>query len=90
MPGKPLRCKAFRASFTLSAAGYIAPADAAQRRDFALSERGLVAQTIAQADDVGLPPSKTVIHALAHLGAGVPEVQFFQHVVVYPHYVNER
>ena len=35
-PDKPLHCKASRASFTLSAAGYIAPGDAEGGGDFPL------------------------------------------------------
>lgn len=41
-PDKPLHCKAFRASFTLSAAGHIGAGNPAQRRDLPLGKRGLV------------------------------------------------
>ena len=45
---KPLIFKAFRASFTLMAAGYVAPADAAALCDFPLRQRGAVSQAVAQ------------------------------------------
>ncbi len=46
-PDKPLCFKAFRASFTLGAAGNIASTDTAQRGDFPLGEGRLIAQPIA-------------------------------------------
>ena len=70
-------------------AGYIAPADPAQRGDLPLGEGGPPPQAVAQTDDVGLPPGEAGVHALADLGTGVPQVQFLQHVVVYPHHVYE-
>ena len=73
-PDKPLRCKAFWASFTLSAAGYIAPADPAQRRDLPLGEGRAVIQSIAQSDDMGLPPGEAGVHTPANLRAGVPQI----------------
>ena len=82
--------KAFRASFTLSAAGHIGAGDAAQRRDFPLGQRRLAAQTISQADNLCLPPSEAGVDASAYFGAGVPQVQFLQHVVIHPNHINER
>lgn len=85
-----MRCKAFRASFTLSAAGYIAPGDPAQRRDLPLGEGSLAAQAVAQADDVGFPPGEAGAHAPAHLSAGIPQIQLFQHIVIHPNHIDER
>ena len=84
-----MHCKAFRASFTLSAAGYIGAGNPAQRRDLPLGKGGLVVQTVAQADDVGLPSGEAGVHAPPHLGAGIPEIQLLQHIVVHPHHVDE-
>lgn len=89
-PDKPLHCKAFRASFTLSAAGYIASGNPTQRCDFSLGEGRLAAQTVAQANNLGFPPGEAGAYAPAYLGAGVPQVQLLQHVVVHPHHVDER
>lgn len=88
-PDKPLCFKAFRASFTLGAAGYIAPGNPAQRRDLPLGEGSLATQAIAQTDDVGLPFGKASIYASAHLGTGIPQIQLLQHVVIDPNHINE-
>lgn len=88
-PDKPLRCKAFRASFTVSAAGYITPRNSAQRGNLPLGQRLAAVQPVAQPDDVRLPLAQTAVHAPAHLGAGVPDVQLLQHVVVHADHVHQ-
>ena len=52
---KPLNFKAFRASFTLVAAQYIGPADAAELSGLFLGHGGRAVQAVAQADDLCLP-----------------------------------
>ena len=52
---KPLRCKAFRASFILVAAGYIGAGNAEGGGHFPLGQRQGAAQTVPQADDLRLP-----------------------------------
>ena len=81
--------KAFRASLTLAAAGYIGSGDAAQSGDFPLGQRLSAAQAVPQADDVGFPFRQAGIHTPAHPLAGVPEIQLLQHVVVHLHHVDE-
>ena len=89
-PDKPLLRKAFRASFTLSAAGYIGAADAALARDFPLCTGGSVVQPIAHCNDHPLPRRQTGPDALAHFNAGVPRVQVLQHIVVHGDDVHQR
>lgn len=52
---KPLIFKAFRASFTLVAARYIGPADAAELGGLFLGHGGRAVKAVAQADDLCLP-----------------------------------
>ena len=52
---KPLIFKAFRASFTLVAARYVRPADAAELSGLLLGHGGRAVQAVAQADDLCLP-----------------------------------
>lgn len=88
-PDKLLHCKAFRASFTLGAAGNIGAGNAAKRCDLPLGEGRAVVQAVAQADDVGLPSAEAGFYAPAHLGAGVPQIQILQHIVIHPDYVDQ-
>lgn len=71
-PDKPLCFKAFRASFTLGAAGNIRSGNAAEGGYFPLGKRRLIVKAIAQPDDVCFPASKTGIHAPANFGTGIP------------------
>ena len=75
--------KAFRASFTLAAAGYIGPGDAALGGDFPLGQGRAGVESVAQGDDHGLPLVQALGHAPAHLGAGVPGIQLLQHIIVH-------
>ena len=89
-PDKPLRCKAFRASFTLSAAGHIGAADSALAGNLPLGTGRPVVQAVAQGDDHSLSRRQAGLDALADLGTGVPRVQVLQHVVVYRDDVHQR
>ncbi len=88
-PEKPSPSRLLRASFTLAAAGYIAPADAAALGDLALGQGRLAAQAVAQGDDLGLPGRQAPAHRPAHPAAGLLEVQILQHGVVHPDHVHE-
>ena len=69
MPGQACVFKAFRASFTLLAARYIAAADAKGRGHLPLGLGEVAAQAVAAADDLGLPLRQAGVHQLpdAHL-----------------------
>lgn len=64
MPGQACIFKAFRASFTLLAARYVAPADAEGGRDFPLRQRNRSAKAVPQTNDFRLPPGEALIHQL--------------------------
>lgn len=88
-PDKSLRCKAFRASFTLSAAGHIAPGDAAALGDLALGEGEGAGEAVAQDDDLPLTGVQAALDRPAHPGACLLQVQLLQHGVVHPQNVHE-
>ena len=75
--------KAFRASFALAAAGYIRPGDAALGGDFPLGQGWAGVEPVSQGDHHGLPLVQALGHAPAHLGTGIPGIQFLQHIVVH-------
>lgn len=87
---KVLLHKAFRASFTLAASRYIGPADAAAGGDLPLCSGRAVIQAVAQGDDGPLPIGQAGGHAVPYLAAGVPGVQFLQHVVVHSDHIHQR
>lgn len=87
---KVLLHKAFRASFTLAASLYIGPADAAAGGDLPLCSGRAVIQAVAQGDDGPLPIGQAGGHAVPYLAAGVPGVQFLQHVVVHGDHIHQR
>ena len=82
--------KPFRASFTLAAAGYIGPGDAALGGDFPLGQGRPGIEPIAQGDHHGLPLVQALGDTPAHLGAGVSGVQLLQHVVIHLDGVQQR
>ena len=88
-PDKPLRCKAFRASFTLSAAGHIAPGDAEGGGDLPLGQGYGAAQAVAKPDDFRLPGGEALLDQLVKPQGVVPVVEVLQHGVVHPHDVHE-
>ena len=88
-PDKSLRCKAFRASFTLSAAGYVGPRDPIVRRQLPLGPGLTSAQPVALADDVRLPFRQALLHQLPHPDLALPGVQVVQHRVLHPDYIHE-
>ena len=88
MPGQACIFKAFRASFTLAAAGYIGAADAAQRRDFPLGARRAVIHSISQGNDRALSGCQAGIDTAADPYAGIPGIQLLQHIIVYGDYIH--
>lgn len=88
-PDKPLRCKAFRASFTLSAAGHIASGDAEGGGDFPLGQGHGAPQAVAQADNLRLPGGEPLPDKPVEPQGVVPVVKVLQHGVVHAHHVHE-
>ena len=86
---KALFHKAFRASLTLAAAGYIAAGDAEGDGDLPLGQGDRAAQPIPQADDLGLPGGQTFPHQAADPQGAVPVVDVVQHGVIHPHHVHQ-
>lgn len=89
MPGQACIIKAFRASFTLAAAGYIGAGYAVFGGDLPLGQRLGAVQAEAHADDVRLPLGQTGLHTFAHLDAGILGVQVLQHGVVDADHVHQ-
>ena len=81
--------KAFRASFTLAAAGYIGPADAAPGRHLPLGQGLALVESVPQGDDHGLPWVQTLFDAPAHPYTGILGVQFLQHIVIHTDGIHE-
>ena len=82
--------KIFRASFTLAALGYIGAADAALGCNLPLRQGWVIAQTVAQNDDLFLPRGQALLHTLPHLLAGIPGIQLLQHIVIHRDHVHQR
>ncbi len=89
-PDKPLHCKAFRASFTLSAAGYITAGNPVLGCQFPLCPRGLSVQAIALTDNVRLTGRQALVHQLPNSDMTLPGVQVVQHGVLHAHNVHEE
>ena len=81
--------KAFRASFTLAAAGYIAPGDTEGRGHLPLGQGNGTSQTVAQADDLRLPGSEALLDQDPDPQGAVPVVEIVQHGIVHPHHVHQ-
>ena len=81
--------KAFRASFTLAAAGYIGPGDAEGGGDLPLGQGNGPPQTVPQADDLGLPGGQALVDQAAELERCVPVVEILQHGVIHPYHVHQ-
>lgn len=88
-PDKPLRCKAFRASFTLVAAGYIAPGNAEGSGDLPLGQRHGASQAIAETDDFRFPLREALPNQLMEPEGVVPVMKVFQHSVVHADNIHE-
>ena len=78
-----LSYKAFRASLTLTAAGYIGAGNAALERDLPLGEGRSPPQPIAQVDDHSLPLIQALRHAAPDPHPGIPRIQFLQHIIIH-------
>lgn len=87
---KVLLHKAFRASFTLAAAGYIAARDAAEGGGLALGEGLGAAEAVAEADYLGLALGEDGVHILAQAHAGLAVADALGHVVLLGDDVHER
>lgn len=85
---KVLFHKAFRASFTLVAARYIAAGDPERGGHLPLGQGDGTAQPIAQADDLRFPGGKALRHQPVQLPGAVPVVKIVQHGVVHAHHVQ--
>ena len=88
-PDKPLHCKAFRALFTLSAAGYIAPGDAEGGGNLPLGQRYGAPQAVAEADNFRLPGGEALPDQLVKPQGVVPVMKVLQHGVVHAHDIHE-
>lgn len=86
---KVLSRKAFRASFTLMAARYIAAADAERKRDLALRARRRSGKSVAKRDDLRLPLRQTLFDKSADQNAVVPILNVGVHRVVHAYDVHE-
>jgi len=82
MPGQACIFKAFRASFALVAARYIAAADAAVCGDLPLGERFGCIQPIAQTDHPRLSGRQVLLDAGPQMGTGLHHVNLFKLIVV--------
>ncbi len=89
MPGQALSFKAFRASFTLAAAGYIAPGDAEGGGDLPLGQRHGAPQAVAETDDLGFSCGQALLHQSVEPEGVVPVVEVLQHGVVHAHDVHQ-
>ena len=81
--------KAFRASFTLAAAGDIAPGDAEGGGHLPLRQGNGAPQAVPQADDPGLPGGQAGVHQLPEPQGAVPVVDVVQHGVIHAHHVHQ-
>ena len=86
---KPLQIKAFRASFTLLAARYVAAADVVVGGDLLLGLGQPPVQPVAAADDVRLAGGQLFRHQTAEQLAVILALQLLQHGVLLAHHVAE-
>lgn len=86
---KPLQIKAFRASFTLLAARYIAAADTVQRCHLLLRLGQPPLQSVAPSDDVRLPLRQYLRHQPPDELTVFLVLQLLQHGVLLAHHVAE-
>lgn len=84
-----MRRKAFRASFTLSAAGYIAPGDAEGGGDLPLGQGHGAPQAVAEADDLGLPGGEALLDQPVEPEGVVPVLEVLQHGIVHAYDVHK-
>lgn len=86
---KALIFKAFRASLTLVPAGYIAAADAVQRRHLLLRLGQPPLQSVAPSDDVRLPLRQHLRHQPPDELTVFLVLQLLQHGVLLAHHIAE-
>lgn len=89
MPGQACVFKAFRASFTLLAARYVAAADVVVGGDLLLGLGQPPVQPVAAADDVRLAGGQLFRHQTAEQLAVILALQLLQHGVLLAHHVAE-
>ena len=82
--------KAFRASLTLAAAGYIGAADAIVCRQFPLGPGPAAIEAIPLLDDVHLPLGQALLDEFAQPGIGVLGIQRLHHGVLHPYHIQEE
>lgn len=88
-PDKPLRDKAFRASFTLSAAGYIAAGDTEGASDFTLGKGNGSAQTITEPNDFRFSGGKAVPDKLMQADCVITVAEVLQHGIIDAHDIHQ-
>lgn len=71
MPGQAFPFKAFRASFTLAVARYVAPGDPAALGDLPLGHGNAAVETVTQGDDLRLPLGQALSYRLTRPPAGL-------------------
>lgn len=89
MPGQAFCCKAFRASFTLTAAGYIGAGDSKGRGDLPLGQGHRSAQAIPQTDDLGLPGGELLLNQPMELHGAVAVMDIVKHRVIYAYNIHQ-
>lgn len=89
MPGQACVFKAFRASFTLLAARYIAAADAIDGGDLALGLRRAALKAVAAADHICLTLRQALPHQPPHEQAVFLVLQVGEHRIVHPDHVHQ-
>lgn len=90
MPGKPCIFKAFRASFTLMAAGYIAAADVVGRSYLPLGLGRVPFQAIAATDDIRLPLRQPFRHQTPQQRTVILVLQVLQQGIVPAYHIADR
>lgn len=89
MPGQACVFKAFRASFTLLAARYIAAADVIDGGDLALGLRRAALKAVAAADHICLTLRQALPHQPPHEQAVFLVLQVGEHRIVHPDHVHQ-
>ena len=89
MPGQACIFKAFRASFTLMAAGYVRPADAKGGGHFPLGQGDRASQAVAQTDDLRFPGRQVGFDQLMEQQGAVPGVDVLQHGVIHAYHIHQ-
>lgn len=85
-----LSYKAFRASLTLTAAGYIGTRYAAAHCYLALGKGLAFIESVAQGNNSSFPLIQALFDTLPHPETGISGIQFFQHIVIHANGIHQR